>query len=176
MVRPPCGAAMIRTRRRTEDRLGSRLRLLGLLATCCLAAAAYAETLYVVTLRDYANEATSGIGDAIHKIELPSGKAVLVANLKVGGRVPIGLTGLAIHPKTGVWYGITAGLSPNVPRSLVTVDSRTGNCTIVGDLRAEGADIRFDPKGKLYIWLSEPARLGSLDLGTGVATPIGESG
>jgi len=35
--------------------------------------------------------------------------------------------GLAIHPTTGVWYGITAGLSPTVPRSLVTVDPRTGS-------------------------------------------------
>jgi sugar lactone lactonase YvrE len=156
--------------------LGSRIRLLGLLAACCLAAAAYAETLYVVTLRDYANEATSGLGGAIYKIELPAGKAVLVASLKVGGRLPIGLTGLAIHPKTGIWYGITAGLSQNVPRSLVTVDPRTGTCTIVGDLREAGTDIRFDPKGKLYIWLSEPARLGVVDVGTGAATPIGESG
>lgn len=159
-----------------EDRLGSRLRLAAMLVAGCAAVSAYAETLYVATLRDYANEATGGLGGAIYKVELPGGKASLVANLKVGGNVPIGLTGVAIHPKTGIWYGITAGLSPNVPRSLVTVDPRTGNATLVGDLRAEGADIRFDPKGKLYIWLNEPARLGTVDLGTGAATPIGDSG
>ena len=156
--------------------MGSWLRLIVAAAMCVAAVVARAETLYVATLRDYANEATGGLGGAIYRIELPGGKQTLVANLKVGRNVPIGLTGFAIHPKTGVWYGITAGLSPNVPRSLVTIDSRTGNVTLVGDLRAEGADIRFDPKGKLYIWLNEPARLGVVDLGTGAATPIGDSG
>ena len=157
--------------------MGRQLRLLAALATWLVVAPlAHAETLYVATLRDYANEATAGLGGAIYKLELPQGKPVLVANLRVGGKTPIGLTGIAIHPKTGVWYGITAGLSPAVPRSLVTVDSRTGNVTIVGDLREAGSDIRFDPKGKLYIWLTEPARLGVVDLGTGAASAIGASG
>ena len=155
--------------------MGRQLRLLAALATWLVVAPlAHAETLYVATLRDYANEATAGLGGAIYKLELPQGKPVLVANLRVGGKTPIGLTGIAIHPKTGVWYGITAGLSPAVPRSLVTVDARTGNVTIVGDLRESGSDIRFDPKGKLYIWLTEPARLGVVDLGTGAASAIGD--
>jgi hypothetical protein len=152
--------------------LGRQLRRWAAVSGWLLVAAlAHAETIYVATLRDYANEATAGLGGAIFKVELPQGKAQLVANLRVGGKVPIGLTGLAI-----VWYGITAGLSPAVPRSLVTVDPRTGNVTIVGDLHDSGSDIRFDPKGKLYIWLNEPARLGLVDLGTGAATPIGDSG
>lgn len=152
------------------------LRLLAAVAASIAAIAVNAETLYVATLRDYGNDQTGGLGGAIYRIELPSGKPTLLASLKSGGKVPIGLTGLAIHPKTGVWYGITAGLAPSVPRSLVTVDPRTGNVTLVGDLGATGADIRFDPKGKLYIWLNEPARLGIVDLGTGAATPIGDSG
>ncbi len=157
--------------------MARQLRLwAALTAWLVVAPLAHAETIYVATLRDYANDATAGLGGAIYKIELPQGKPLLVANLRVGGNVPIGLTGLAIHPKTRVWYGITAGLSPAVPRSLVTVDPRTGAVTIVGDLREAGTDIRFDPKGKLYIWLSEPARLGVVDLGTGAATPIGDSG
>jgi len=152
------------------------LRLWAAFAALAAASAAHAETLYVATLRDYASEGSGSLGGSIIKVELPSGKPTLVANLKVGGNVPIGLTGLAIHPKTGVWYGITAGLSPNVPRSLVTIDPRTGTVTIVGDLKANGADIRFDPTGKLYAWLNEPARLAVVDVGTGAATPIGDSG
>ena len=145
-----------------------------LLGLACFAARA--DTVYVATLREYGNEQSGGLGGALYKVEFPSGKATLIAPLRVGGTVPVGLTGLAIHPKTGLWYGITAGLSPNVPRSLVTIDPRTGNVTLVGGLGTEGADIRFDPKGKLYIWLNEPAQLGTVDLGTGAATPLGPSG
>jgi hypothetical protein len=90
--------------------------------------------------------------------------------------IPIGLTGLAIHPKTGVFYGITAGLSSQIPRSLVSVDPKTGNTTLVGNLNHAGSDIRFDAKGTLYVWLNEEARVATVDIGTGAATPVGPSG
>ena len=155
-----------------------RVRLLRLvLATLALGAScAIAETLYVATLRDYSNKDSSGVGGALFSVDPNTGKSTLMAPLRVGGAIPIGLTGLAIHPKTGVFYGITAGLSSQIPRSLVTIDPKTGNTTLVGSLGHEGADIRFDSKGTLYVWLNDPPGLGTIDVGTGAATSIGSSG
>ena len=150
--------------------------LLSLLAAASLAGPCAAETLYVATLRDYSNKETGGLGGALYSVDSNTGKATLMAPLRVGGAIPIGLTGLAIHPRTGVFYGITAGLSPQIPRSLVTVDPKTGNTTLVGSLKHEGSDIRFDAKGTLYVWLNDPPGLGTIDVGTGVATPLGSSG
>ena len=137
---------------------------------------ASAETLYAATLRDYSNKETSGVGGALYSVDTNTGKATLIAPLRVGGAIPIGLTGLAIHPRTGAFYGITAGLSSQIPRSLVTIDPKTGNTTLVGNLKHEGSDIRFDSKGTLYVWLNDPPGLGTIDVGTGAATPIGSSG
>jgi len=144
---------------------------------CGCALGAWAETLYVATLRDYSNKETEGLGGALYSVDSTTAKSKLVAQLRIGGLIPIGLTGLAIHPKTGVFYGITAGLSAQIPRSLVTVDPKTGNTTLVGSLGHSASDIRFDTKGTLYAWLNEEARLATVDVGTGAATPIaGKSG
>ena len=137
---------------------------------------ARAETLYVATIRDYSNQETEGIGGGIYSVDPQTAKSSLIARLRIGGVIPIGLTGLAVHPKTGVFYGITAGLSAQIPRSLVTIDPKTGNTTLVGNLNHSGSDIRFDGKGVLYVWLNEEARIATVDLGTGAATPVGPSG
>jgi hypothetical protein len=128
-----------------------------------------ADTMYVATLRDNVSEDTGG---ALYSVDFKSGRASLVAPIRIGGAVPIGLTGLAIHPKTGVFYGITGGVSPNLPKSLVTIDPRTGNATLVGKLGFSAADIRFDTKGTLYAWLLDRNCLGIVDLGTGSAKPL----
>jgi hypothetical protein len=135
-----------------------------------------AETLYVATLSDQQNSSADGVGGALFTVDLVTGAAKLVAPLKVGGVIPIGLTGLSIHPKTRVFYGITAGVSPAIPRSLVTIDPATGNATLVGNLGHVGSDIRFDAKGTLYVWLTDINRLGTVDLGTGAATAFEQPG
>ncbi len=140
------------------------------------AAGAWAETLYVATLRDYSSAETEGLGGGLYTVDPATGKSALVARFRIGGVIPIGLTGLAIHPKTGNFYGITAGLSSQIPRSLVSIDPKTGNTTLVGSLNHAGSDIRFDAKGTLYVWLNEEARIATVDLGTGAATPVGPSG
>jgi hypothetical protein len=141
-----------------------------------VACGAWAETLYVATIRDYSSTETEGLGGGLYSVDPANGKSALVARLRIGGVVPIGLTGLAIHPKTGAFYGITAGLSSQIPRSLVTLDPKTGNITLVGNLNHSASDIRFDAKGTLYAWLNEEARIATVDLGTGAATPVGPSG
>jgi hypothetical protein len=145
-----------------------RLTLAAALATLATLSQA-AETMYVATLRDNLGDDTGG---AMYSIDLGEHRASLVAPIRIGGAVPIGLTGLAIHPKTGVFYGITGGVSPNLPKSLVTIDPRTGNATLVGKLGFSAADIRFDAKGTLFAWLLDKNCLGIVDLGTGAAKPV----
>lgn len=99
------------------------------------------------------------------------------------------MTGLAIHPFTGVIYGSTARISVNpsgspqtIPTdSLVTIDPATGGATLVGSFgltNATLADIAFHPtSGVLYGWASgSTGDLHTVDLATGVATLLGESG
>jgi hypothetical protein len=142
-------------------------------AVACLvvlacACGARADTLYGVSLRAYADSA----GGSLYVIDAASAKAKIVAPLRLGGTQPISLRGIAVHPKTHVFYGITAGLNATVPMALVTVDPATGNATLVGPLGRSGSDINFDGKGQLYIWLTDTNELGTVDLGTGAARPI----
>ncbi len=146
-----------------------------IIAACLQFPAARADVLYAVTLRNHANISTGGLGGNLYTIDADTGAARIVAPITLNGQ-PIGLRGIAIHPKTRVFYGITAGLTPNVPRSLVTLDPNTGKATLVGSLGVAGSDINFDEKGTLYIWLPDRNELGTVDLGTGAAKTFAESG
>lgn len=100
------------------------------------------------------------------------------------------ITGIAFHPFTGVLFGVTATiqLPPDnfAPGDLVTIDPLTGVATLVGslgldDLTDEGptlADIAFDPTtGVLYGWRARRSGdLYTVDLATGAATLVGQSG
>ncbi len=145
-----------------------------LLLAAVLAAApgiALAESMYVATLRDRGPDA-SNIGGGLYVVDPAAKTSRLVAPLRVGGAIPIGLTGLSMHPRTGVLYGITGGFAPSLPKSLVTIDPETGNATLVGNLGTIASDIRFDDKGTLYVWMDSANRLGTIDVGTGRATPV----
>jgi len=137
-----------------------------------LAGGSWAETLYVATLRDQSNATAEAQGGALFTVDPATAAYTQVAVLRIGGVTPVGLTGLSIHPRTGVFYGITAGSSANIPRSLVTIDPATGNVTLVGSLGHTGSDIRFDAKGVLYAWLTDVNCLATVDVGTGLATPL----
>ncbi len=90
------------------------------------------------------------------------------------------LTGLAFHPITGILYGSSNNTSPTNPQSLVIVDPLTGLVTLVGSFGQSFqtmADLTFTPDGTLYGWLeSNDDDLYSINLATGQATSVGESG
>jgi hypothetical protein len=146
------------------------------LATAFLVPTAEAETLYAATVSGYTASASSVGAGHLYSIDPASGNATRIAPIRVDGKEPIGITGLALHPRTGVLYGITAGLSPNVPRSLVTIDPATGNATLIGPLGLAASDIAFDSKGKLYVWLPSLHQLGTINIVAGVVTPLGAAG
>lgn len=148
--------------------------LLASLALCALlSTAAGAESLYAVSMRTYFDPQYKGVEGNLYVVATDTGVTRLLATLTVEGGTPIGLDGLAIHPKTGVFYGITPDSSSVIPHTLVTVDPKSGVVKPVGDLRIAGTDIYFDSDGTLYIWLPDTRQFGTVDLGTGAVTPKG---
>ncbi len=110
---------------------------------------------------------------------------VLVTLNPVNGAVlstigPIGMavTGLAVHPTTGVMYGTTGGNSPVAPNSLIRINRVTGVGTLIGatGLTDPVADISFRANGTLFGWSEDTDDLVTLNLTTGVATVVGPSG
>ena len=50
------------------------------------------------------------------------------------GPIGFAVTGLAVHPTTGILYGTTGNRSPASPGFLITINTTTGAGTPVGDL------------------------------------------
>jgi IPTL-CTERM motif len=124
----------------------------------------------------YAASGSNGINGSLYRINPTNAAATLVGPIRIGG-APIGLTGLAQSPTNGLMYGITTADGPNPEGALVIVDPFTGNATLVGSLgAATGSDISFNSAGVLYVWLGNPRQLATVNLTTGLATPVGASG
>ncbi len=150
-------------------RLAASLAILATTSTVALAG----EALYATSIRS-ANTG-SEISGSLYAVDPATGAATVIGPIRVGN-TPIGVVAVASHPKTGAFYGITAGLSPVIPRSLVTIDLATGAATLVARLAAAGSDLAFGHDGTLYMWMPETNRVAKVDLDTGDTTPLGPSG
>ncbi|HEX4782251.1 MAG TPA: hypothetical protein VH301_15935 [Usitatibacter sp.] len=149
------------------------VRLLIAIAATLLATAAAAQTLYAVSVRTYSDPGYHGVEGNLYLVDPETASTRLITSLNASGKAPIGLDGIAIHPRTGVFYGITAPSSTVIPRTLVIIDPVNGNVTPVGDLGQSASDIEFDEKGTLYAWMPETRQIGTVDLDSGRATPRG---
>jgi hypothetical protein len=138
-----------------------------------LAMPAAAQTLYAGSVRTYSDPGYHGVEGNLYTVDPETATTNLVTSLNVSGKTPVGVDGLAIHPRTGVFYGITATTSAVIPRSLVILDPTTGNVTRVGELSQPGSDIGFDTDGTLYMWMPDTRQLGTVDLDTGQVTTRG---
>jgi len=138
------------------------------------AAAACAQSLYASSMRTYSDPGYHGVEGNLYLVDRDTASTRLVASFNVGGKTPVGLDGLAIHPRTGAFYGITAPSSAVIPKSLVLVDPTNGNVTPVGDLGVVASDIEFAPDGTLYAWLPETRQIGTIDVDTGRVTARGK--
>ena len=116
------------------------------------------------------------IAGNLYTINLANGTAALVGPIRVGGGRAVGVTGMAAHPKSGVIYGITSEQSPNAPRTLVTIDTKTAAANIVGELSAAGSDIAFDADGTLFMWCPTTSQLAKVDPSSAALTFIGKPG
>ena len=135
-----------------------------------LATSVAAQTMYAVSVREYSDPGYKGVEGNLYTVDTENAATTLVAPLMVSGRTPIGLRGLAVHPGTGVFYGVTAANASSIPRSLVTIDPVNGNVTRVGDLLYDASDIEFDQDGTCYAWISDTRQLGTVNLDTGAVT------
>ena len=139
-----------------------------------LSAHAAAQVLYAVSVRTYADPGYHGVEGNLYIVDPDTASTTLVAPLMVQGKTPIGLRGLAVNPKTGVFYGITGPNASTIPRSLVIIDPLTGSVSLVGDLGFGASDIEFDPDGTLYAWVPETRQVGIVNLDTGAVTLRGQ--
>ena len=135
------------------------------------------QKLYAASVRS----APSARGDVpiagnLYSVNLATSTSTLVGAIRLPGGRPIGVTGLAAHPKSGVLYGITSEQSPNNPRSLVTIDPASGVATMVGELGTAGSDIAFDLKGTLFMWLPATSQLGIVNPSSAAVSPLGRPG
>lgn len=148
-----------------------RLLHASLVLCALLSTAAGAETLYAVSMRTYSDPQYKGVEGNLYVVATDTGVTRLLAALTLESGTPIGLDGLAIHPKTRVFYGLTPASSAHIPHTLVTVDPKSGFVKPVGDLRVNGTDMDFDSDGTLYVWLPETGQFGTINLDTGAVTP-----
>lgn len=155
-----------------------RKTLRGLLAAALLlcGAGAAAQTLYATSVRSFASGGQDKVVGSLYSVNLADASAKLVAPIRLKGETAVGITGLAVHPATGVFYGITSAISPVNPRSLVTIDANTGDAQLIGAMGAAGSDIAFDGEGKLYVWLPATSQLGVVDLATAAVEALGSPG
>jgi hypothetical protein len=142
------------------------------MAPAAMVAEVNAEVLYAATVRPPGGGAPDAVAGAIYVVELSTGTARFLAPIRLEGFGPIGVTGLATHPKTGQFYAITTPLS-TAQQSLVTIDPTTGIASLIGPLGYPGSDIAFSPAGALYAWLYQSRQVGQVDLATGASSPIG---
>jgi hypothetical protein len=153
---------------------------LGALALLGLSARADAATLYAAS-------AAGGPGN-LYILDASSGAVVQTIgalNDAAGTNYPI--TGLALHPGTGVLYGSTGNNPSSTAARLVTIDPATAQVTVVGSYNAGPvnssgtpatmADLAFDAAGNLYgVGSIGGPQLYSINTATAQATVIGSTG
>jgi hypothetical protein len=144
------------------------VRILGLFLATLLSGSALAQVTIL-----YAADGAGG-NPACRLYTLNPATGAVVTNI---GPIGMAVTGLAVHPATGVLYGTTGGASPVNPNSLITINRTTGAGTLVG---AHGtgpiADIAFRADGTLFGWSEGTDDLVTINLANGVATVVGNSG
>jgi hypothetical protein len=145
---------------------------LAVAATAAASAALAEPLLYSATVRLAPGGSPTDPAGSLYVIDPSNAKTRVVGALRLGGK-PIGITGIAVHPKTGVMFGVTAGSSVNFPNTLVIIDPNSGDATPVGETHAPTSDIAFSPDGHLFMWLSQTNQLAEVNIGTGRVRAIG---
>ena len=89
------------------------------------------------------------------------------------GPIGFSVTGLAVHPTTGVLFGSTGNASPIYPGSLITINKTTGAGTLVGSFGIQGktmTDLTFTSDGDA-LWVAHRVRRGVATISTPSTRP-----
>jgi len=148
-----------------------RAALVAAAAILCSPGAAAQQTLYATSLRSEAPAGGAFVSGNLYAVDPERATATLIGAIHVGDD-PVGVVSIAAQPGTGVLYGITAGLSRVVPRSLLIIDLRRAEARIVARLAARGSDLAFAADGTLYMWAPDQQRVVRVDLQTGDVSPV----
>jgi hypothetical protein len=154
-------------------------------AACSLLSLGLAPLADAATL--YAASAAGGPGN-LYLLNPDTGAVIQTigpTNDAAGANYPI--TGLAVHPTSGVLYGSTGNSSVATAARLVTINPLTAEVTLVGSYNAGPvngsgtpatmADIEFDSAGNLYgVGSIGGPQLYSINVATAQATVIGNTG
>jgi hypothetical protein len=132
------------------------------------ASATGAQTLYGAS-------GSNGVAGVLYTINSGTGASVVVGPI-LAGATPLSITGLAMHPLTGVLYGAVGNNTANFPSNLVTINTATGAATVVGAFGTAVSDIAFNAAGTLFAWDRNTNRLATVNTATGAATDLGASG
>ncbi len=148
---------------------GLMSRLLGFILIALLGVAARTQAAPLL----YGADGSGGNPSNLYIIDAATGAIV-----ETVGPIGFAVTGLAVDPITGALYGATGGAGSD-PGMLLTIDPTTGAGTIIGDFGTGGspiADIAFDPGGTLYGWQQLGSDLYRINVTTGAAELVGDSG
>lgn len=112
-----------------------------------------------------------------------TGAATLVAPIMINSTPAKHVTGIAVHPSSGVLYGVMNDQEAGCAgATLLTINTSTGAATVIGSLGSLSSgpafpDIDFDPFGQLYGWTDSPDVLVTIDIANGTtATVVGGCG
>jgi hypothetical protein len=106
----------------------------------------------------YVVDPNTAAGTFIDAIRTPDFQSLLV-------------TGIAFNPLSGILYGTTTD------GRLVTIDPSTAVATVIGSLGKSLRDISFRSDGTLFGFeANDPFSLATINLNTGAATTVGNSG
>ena len=128
--------------------------------------------LYSATVRLAPGSSPTDPAGSLYVIDPATAKTRVVGALRLAGK-PVGITGIAVHPRTGIVFGVTAGSSVNFPNALVIIDPASGEASLVGETHVPTSDIAFSPDGHLYMWLTQTNQIAEINIGTGRVRPIG---
>jgi hypothetical protein len=119
----------------------------------------------------YAADGAAGHPSSLVTLDQNTGAVVSTV-----GPIGFAVTGLAVHPATGILYGSTSLGDGTAPGSLLTISKTTGAGTLVGSFGLGGfplPDLTFTSDGTLYGWARLPNALHRVNLVTGKATRVG---
>src|SRR5438552_11887581 len=96
------------------------LGVFALIAALAWSASADARKLYAATAHDGTDGHSAGV---LYVIDPQNGRSRMVGPIRLGAE-DVAVDGLAVHPKSGILYAITAGIA-GAPR-LITIDTHSG--------------------------------------------------
>jgi Ca2+-binding RTX toxin-like protein len=153
----------------------NRARAVALASTLVCFAALPAAAPAAPSQTLYGADGSGGNPSNLYEIDRNSGAVV-----RTIGPIGFSVTGLAIHPETAELYGSTGGADPNDPGSTIKIDKASGDGTLIGDqipaTQFGAADITFTSDGTLYGWSEESDDLVTINVASGAATVVGDSG